>query len=561
MSKRTAFLALLLLVSVFFAAISTASWINRDHGGLGLMKVSIPADGYNLKGLLYVPREAHPDNPRPAIIVTHGISNTKEAVSCLALELAREGFVALALDLAGHGESGGTLSVGDPSFGVSAALEYLRSLDYVDRGLIGLVGHSLGAGAVRRVADAFGVEAVVFIGGGIGEMSEGGAYGTLSPTFPRNLLVVVGEHDILFDIDELEIALRPVFNTQDTIIPGEFYGDFQDGTSRKLVTPPTIHLLEPVDPTTVRETIFWMIHTMKPWSSVPPKSPIYVDRDLMVLIALAALIGMVFPLSHMSREFLRPRPDRDSEENLGVWHVLLGWSSLGLALFFPMMLVGTVIPFPPLIFGSSMAWWLLVSSLAGLLVLWLLKRRMGQSLSLGDSIGEFRDVRDIAVGVGVFLLMYLIVWLGETQTVMNLTIIVPIFKGFASTRRLAAFPAFVPFYLPYFFTEGLYLHRFQNGHHTGIRQLLKALGLKACPYLVLLLLQYGGMYFIGVRLLPGFLGFFVEFLWATLPLFAIAVIISCWLYMATARITTGTILNTLLFAWISATLFPFGSFS
>ena len=98
-----------------------------------------------------------------------------------------------------------------------------------------------------------------------------------------------------------------------------------------------------------------MIHVMKPWSSVPPKSPIYIGRDLMVLIALAALIGMVFPVSRLSREFLRPGPERDPEKRLGVWHVLLGWSGLGLALFFPMMLVGTVTPFPPLIFGSSMA--------------------------------------------------------------------------------------------------------------------------------------------------------------------------------------------------------------
>ena len=279
MSKRTTCLALLFLVSAFFTAISAASWINKDYDGLGVMEVTIPADGYDLKGLLYVPREAHPDNPRPAIIVTHGISNTKEAVSGLVLELSREGFVALALDLAGHGGSGGRLGAGDPSLGVSAALEYLRSHDYVDRGLIGLVGHSLGAGAVRGVAGGFGVEAVVFLGGGIGGMSEGDAYGSLSPTFPRNLLVVVGEHDILFDIGELVETLRPVFDTQDAAVPGEFYGDFQEGTSRKLVTPSTIHLLEPVDPTTVRETVFWMIHAMKPWSSVPPKSPIYIGRE------------------------------------------------------------------------------------------------------------------------------------------------------------------------------------------------------------------------------------------------------------------------------------------
>ncbi len=88
MSKRTACLALLFLVSVFFGAISAASWINSDYGRLAVEEVKMPSDGYHLKGLLYVPQEAHPDNPRPAIIVTHGVSNTKEAISGLTLELA-----------------------------------------------------------------------------------------------------------------------------------------------------------------------------------------------------------------------------------------------------------------------------------------------------------------------------------------------------------------------------------------------------------------------------------------------------------------------------------------
>jgi dienelactone hydrolase len=245
MSKKAASLGLALLLISFFTAVSMASWINTDYGNIKVQNVLIPADGFSLEGLLYIHPEAHPDNPKPAILVTHGISNAKEAVSGIALELAREGFVALVLDLAGHGTSGGRLSVDDPSFGVVAALEYLRSLDYVDRGMMILVGHSLGAGAVRRVADGFGVQAVVFIEGGIGGGSEEGTYSSLSPTFPRNLLVVVGVNDILFDLEELDANLRPVFDAKEVIVPGKLYGDFMMGTLRRLVTPTTIHLLSP----------------------------------------------------------------------------------------------------------------------------------------------------------------------------------------------------------------------------------------------------------------------------------------------------------------------------
>lgn len=559
MSKKAASLELALLLISFFTAVSMASWINTDYGNVKVQSVLIPADGFSLEGLLYIHPEAHPDNPKPAIIVTHGISNAKEAVSGIALELAREGFVALALDLVGHGTSGGRLSVDDPSFGVAAALEYLRSLDYVDRGMVGLVGHSLGAGAVRRVAEGFGVEAVVFIGGGIGGMSEEGAYGSLSPTFPRNLLVVVGVHDILFYLEELDAALRPVFDTEEVIVPGKYYGDFMMGTSRRLVTPATIHLLEPVDPFTVREVVFWMIHVMKPWSSVPPRSPIYVGRDLAILAALAALIGLVHPVSNLSAGFLRPRSQRVPADGLGGWHVFLGWGCLGLALFIPMMHLGALVPFPPLLFGSSMAWWLLASALSGLLVLWLLKRRTGLKERLGDVLREACDARDALFAIGVFLFIYLIVWFGETFFGISLTIIVPIFRGISSLRRLAAFLAFLPFYASYFFVDGLYLYRFRGHSVGGVRQLIEVLGSRVGPYLLALFLQYGGMYIAGLRAFPGFLGFFIEFLLAIVPLLVISTVISWWLYGLSSRIGAGFVLNSLLFAWVSSTLFPFGA--
>lgn len=231
-----------------------------------------------------------------------------------------------------------------------------------------------------------------------------------------------------------------------------------------------------------------------------------------------------------------------------------------MALFVPMMSVGALIPFPPLIFGSSMAWWLLASAIFGLLVLWLLGRR-GQSMNLSVAVRESCRFSEAVLAIGIFLFIYLVVWLGEAIFGMNLTVIVPIFRGLASLRRFAAFPTFVPFYLPYFLVEGLYLHRFRIGSNEGVRDFAEALGLKVSPYLALLLLQYGGMYLLGFRLLSGFVAFFVEFIWAVVPLLVISIVLSWWLYRLTSRIGTAMVLNTLLFAWISATLFPFGSFS
>ena len=54
--------------------------------------------------------------------------------------------MALTVDLSGHGDSGGSLSSGDPSLGLIDAINFVKSELYVDHSLIGVVGHSLGPG-------------------------------------------------------------------------------------------------------------------------------------------------------------------------------------------------------------------------------------------------------------------------------------------------------------------------------------------------------------------------------------------------------------------------------
>ena len=91
--------------------------------------------------------------------------------------------------------------------------------------------------------------------------------------------------------------------------------------------------------------------------------------------------------------------------------------------------------------------------------------------------------------------------------------------------------------------------------------MIRTLFLKLAPYLALLTIQYLPMFAANYRLIPGYLGFFIEFIWAIVPLLAISTFSSWWLYRHTGRIWAGVVLNTLLFAWASAGLFPFTAFS
>jgi pimeloyl-ACP methyl ester carboxylesterase len=104
------------------------------------------ADGVAIVGSLYLP-----SRPGPGIILLHALSRTREDWQPVASRLADAGFVALAIDLRGHGASGplpeGT-SLADLTpmvADVKAAREFLATRREVAPNRIGIAGASIGA--------------------------------------------------------------------------------------------------------------------------------------------------------------------------------------------------------------------------------------------------------------------------------------------------------------------------------------------------------------------------------------------------------------------------------
>jgi hypothetical protein len=170
-------------------------------------------------------------------------------------------------------------------------------------------------------------------------------------------------------------------------------------------------------------------------------------------------------------------------------------------------------------------------------------------------------VRDIAIGVILVSLFYGLAWITTTFLGEKLRFIVPLFPPLIPSRA-QVLPLFIPFYLIYFIAEGLYLHVYRQRQMAGSTagNMARTLLLKLAPYLALLTIQYLPMFAANYRLIPGYLGFFIELIWVIIPLLAISSFSSWWLYRHTGRIWAGVVLNTLLFAWASAGLFPFTAF-
>ena len=165
-----------------------AGWLVQTAGGTVVIR-DLRFEGANgtlMSALLYVPRTATAKTPAPGILAVHGYINSRETQSGFAIELARRGYVVLALDQTGHGYS-------DPpafanGFGGPDGLKFLRSLDIVDKNNIGLEGHSMGGWTFLAAAAAMkdGYKSAVLEGSSTGApfAAEG------SPAWPRNLAVV-----------------------------------------------------------------------------------------------------------------------------------------------------------------------------------------------------------------------------------------------------------------------------------------------------------------------------------------------------------------------------------
>lgn len=126
-------------------------------------------DGVTVVGSLYVPAR-----PGPAVILLHAISRTREDWQPLATRLADAGFVALAIDLRGHGASGplpeGTgLENLNPMVGdVKAARAFLSTRREVTPNRIGIAGASIGANlAILYASGDPAVRSIVLLSPGI----------------------------------------------------------------------------------------------------------------------------------------------------------------------------------------------------------------------------------------------------------------------------------------------------------------------------------------------------------------------------------------------------------
>jgi len=262
--------------------------------------------------------------------------------------LARNGYVVVLLDFAGHGASRRELDSGqlESSGGglgadLDVAVRHLQAQPGVDARRTVLLGHSMGAAAVVRYAVAHpDVAATVAI-------SLGDRTAVLPGSDrPRNLLLLVGENEFSGFRMAAQTALAARDPSASAPQFGVTYGDPAAGTARRAESVPNVEHISILYSTPAhRASLAWLDASVRPGAGVGT-----VDPRVRLNAAGLLLIGLLLGFYPLAAALVRRRPDdvAPSQDWPGIGAGLAGGLVLGGA-------IGSLVP--DIVLGIAVGGW------------------------------------------------------------------------------------------------------------------------------------------------------------------------------------------------------------
>jgi len=533
---------------------SVLAFLVQTAGGVDVRDVRFEAStGTRMSALLYVPETATPETPAPAVLAIHGYINSRETQSGFAIELARRGYVVLALDQTGHGFSGGVAR--SEGYGGPAGLEYLRSLPFVDPDQIGLEGHSMGGWAALTAAAAHpdDYRAVVLVGSstGPGLAPEG------TPTFPRNLGVIFSRYDefsqLMWGVQNaagvtFSDKLKAVFDTQGDVVPGQVYGSGRNGSARWLAMPNTTHPGDHISRAAIGYTVNWLNATLDGERELELTDQIWYWKELGTLIALVG--GLVLVLGTLELLLSLPSYAPLVQPGVGVaeradarWWLMLAASSLVPAVgYFPLTGWGAALaanPVLPQAVTNQILVWALAAGVLALPMLW--KRRRA---------AETHVAHKLLLALGAVGCLYVAVALVGAVFTTDLRFWVVALKPM-SPRHLPMFLAYLaPFTAFFWVTQRAFQHTLPLAGAKPWAHYALGVGATAGGFTLMVAALYAWLFATGH--LPAFWG--VNALWSVIaiqfvPILAATGVISVFAWRRTNGALTGAMLCGLLVTW------------
>ena len=288
---------------ITLAIVLVASIVNwgviTGWGNVDIDRITLSGDdGAEFSGLVYRPANATDKTPAPAIIMFHGNAGNARNHESWAMEFARRGFVAIAPDLYGSGDSQGyfsgpTAERQNSAFAKEPLIkeadlfyQYLLSLPYVDTENIICSGHSMGGHPTSALGSKYGAKIIIAASSGKFITEDYDEYEDWV-NYDGNMVVLIGDVELGSTEEERyskvqENALYLLqkhqgFENATEVEPNKTYGSFADGNGfAYVVESQRIHEAAFVDTETVDNLLYYG------QEAIGDAVPNYIDANDMV---------------------------------------------------------------------------------------------------------------------------------------------------------------------------------------------------------------------------------------------------------------------------------------
>lgn len=572
---------LVLCVLIIALSAGLAYGVERDFGKVDVKTIAfLTSNGQVMTAKLYRHKAAAPDHPLPGVLALHGYQNDKDTAGGGALELARRGFVVLAVDHLGHGSSDGIMNWQTMS-GANDAYQYLKSLPFVDKENLGIMGHSMGAmntvgvGALNPDHKALNPQC-----GGPG-----------TPDL-HNLLLTQAKYEEFRIFRENELQVEPLKNhpnriqafglTEGPVEWNTTYGSFEDGTARRADLINTVHPGITHSSKAIAGMVEWMRLALKGgqfdeyW--IPPEKQIYMWKEIFMLIALLTTMLSMIPLTNilLGTKFFAPAAGAIPTKYVasrGNWWLFSIINIIIAGVTYPILTslggiggkIKSLIPFLKMEMGNGLLAWFLGNALIYLVLflIWYNTSAKKQGVTLEDLGVTFHGQvigRTLLLGAVLFAWMYLLVSLSQGFFGIEFRFIWPFMRQF-TPRRFGYFWIYLIPALAFFLLNGgLFLFgqiRSRELSSPALTQFvwwLKSAFAALLGVIIVWCVQYLP-YFAGagpgfeVMGLPQYGQMWPLMLFVYVPEFLVLLFFATWFFRRTGRVYLGALMIASMAAW------------
>ena len=374
-NKNLISLATLILIFSFFASLILTSFGTVEVKSLRLNTQNNQFIIYDL----YKPKSASAENKAPFIAVIPGFQRSKEALSNIAIELSRRGYVVALIDPYAQGLSSSSLSTRAATtegYGMFSLVEhvYAGAFDFVDINKIGATGHSMGGNAAIRGADYFGKQAIknntksilnsVYVSGYVLTLRDsilkdsrsnmGISYALYDEGAFRNELKGWDAADMQIAPESLRTVNYVLKKDEKIKIVelGKYYGKVENQTSRVIFNEPVLHPFQPYNFEATSNQLDYFEKVFGAPNKIDTNNQIWHWKELLTLINMVLALVMLIPIAKLflnlkifrsiNKEVPDALPRQSKKGRLIFWSVFFLSAAVACISFIPMVEVAKI---------------------------------------------------------------------------------------------------------------------------------------------------------------------------------------------------------------------------